>query len=85
MDIAIHGARTQAAHERILAAAAVLAERFAVADPAAALRDARHADPAIATLFQREATADLLEALVAATAPDMSTDMSEPVKRGRKG
>jgi hypothetical protein len=69
MDIAIRAAHEQIASERILAASAILADRFALPELGAALAAAGHRDPSIDALFKAEATADLLDALVDATAP----------------
>jgi hypothetical protein len=65
--------RDAAAQERLLAAADVLAGRFDLAAQHEALVAARTGpaarDPLLAALFQREAIADLLDALLAATEP----------------
>lgn len=71
MGPAIRAAREQVAQERLLAAAEQLAGRFGLHAQHEALTAARQGvrDPLVAGLFQREAIADLLEALLAATEP----------------
>jgi hypothetical protein len=71
MGPAIRAAREQVAQERLLAAAEILAGRFDLQAQHEALAAARRGirDPLVAGLFQREAIADLLEALLAATEP----------------
>jgi hypothetical protein len=71
MGPAIRAAREQVAQERLLAAAETLAGRFDLQAQHEALAAARIGirDPLVAGLFQREAIADLLEALLAVTEP----------------
>jgi hypothetical protein len=71
MGPAIRAAREQVAQERLLAAAETIAGRFDLQAQHEALAAARRGirDPLVAGLFQREAIADLLEALLAATEP----------------
>lgn len=71
MGPAIRAAREQVAQERLLAAAETLAGRFGLQAQHAALAAVRTGvrDPLVAGLFQREAIADLLDALIAATEP----------------
>jgi hypothetical protein len=75
MNQAILAARLQQAHARTLAAAEVLADRYGLHEAHEALRAAGHKDPQVRALRQREAIADLLEALVdaAATGPAVPT------------
>lgn len=65
----IMAARGSIALSRTLAAAAVLAVRFDLGEHEQALKDASHRDPNVAAVFQREAVADFVEALVAKTDP----------------
>lgn len=82
MDIAIQAARNQVAQSRMFAAAEVLAERFGLHAQVEALRAVRSNEPDIFALAQREALADLFEALVSAS---VSTSTSTPAKtRARK-
>lgn len=71
MGPAIRAAREQVAQERLLAAAETLAGRFNLQAQHEALAAARTGirDPLVAGLFQREAIADLLEALLNVTEP----------------
>jgi hypothetical protein len=71
MGPAIRAAREQVAQERLLAAAETLAGRFGLQAQHEALAAARTGirDPLVAGLFQREAIADLLDALLTATEP----------------
>jgi hypothetical protein len=71
MGPAIRAAREQVAQERLLAAAETIAGRFDLQAQHEALAAARRGirDPLVAGLFQREAIADLLNALLAATEP----------------
>jgi hypothetical protein len=63
----------------MLGAAELLADRFDLAPEHAALRDARHKDAAVSALFQQEAIAALLEALVRVSTP--TVDMPRPEQR----
>jgi hypothetical protein len=71
MSPGVRAAREQVAQERLLAAAETLAGRFDLQAQHEALAAARTGirDPLVAGLFQREAIADLLEALLTATEP----------------
>lgn len=69
MNVGILAARTQVAQEKMLAAAEALADRFGLTDRHQALIDARSKDRDVAMLLQREAVAELLDALVKATDP----------------
>lgn len=68
VDIGIRAARNQLANERIAVAAPVLVERFGVEFDLAALSRFDH-DAANRALFFTEGVADLLDAIVAQTAP----------------
>ncbi len=61
--------RNEAALNRLVSASAILAERFNLDEKAEAVASVRERDYQVQALFQREAIADLLEAIVAATEP----------------
>ncbi len=72
MNLAIRAARDEVAQQRLLTAATELAGRFENAGLpvlVARLQSAQARDPDIRAMQQRENLADILEALVAATAP----------------
>lgn len=69
MNLGTLAARNQVALERMLAAAEVLADRFGLAEQLASLRDARNKNQDVAALFQREAIAELMEAMAKGTDP----------------
>ena len=79
MNVQQHAIRTQLAQERLLAAAETLADRFGLAAEHAALTEARHKRPEVAVLYQREAVAALLDALVRVSEP--TADLPEPEQR----
>ncbi len=66
MDTRIIAERNARAQQRLLAAAETIAGRLGLLEPLAAVQAARHRDPQLAVLFQREALADLLESVQAA-------------------
>ncbi len=66
--------RSDAAHLRILDAAAALTERAGLPNARETLAAARDRDPAISRMQEREAIADLLEGLVGAKAQPWASD-----------
>lgn len=70
MDVGIRAAKDQRAQERIIAGALLIAERFGI-DPALAeaVRKAQGRDVAVVAMKQREAIADLIDAIVVLTEP----------------
>lgn len=66
MDTRIIAERNAQAQQRLLTAAETIAGRLGLLEPLAAAQAARHRDPQLALLFQREALAGLLEAVQAA-------------------
>jgi len=70
MNTTIKAQRDMAAQQRLVAAAKALAERFEQITPQVqALEEVSAKDPAMRALFEREALAGVLEALVASTEP----------------
>jgi hypothetical protein len=67
MRTGLLAARAAEAQARVMAAAQVLAQRFALEAPAAVQGPVRDRDADHRAMVEREAIADLLEALVAAT------------------
>lgn len=74
--------RSDAAHLRILEAATTLTERAGLPAAREALVAARDRDPQVSRMQEREAVADLLEALVAARRPEPMPQNPPPLKRG---
>ncbi len=66
MDKRIMAERNAQAQQRLLVAAETIALQLGLLEPLAAVQAARHRDPQLAVLFQREALANLLEAVTAA-------------------
>jgi DNA uptake protein ComE-like DNA-binding protein len=73
MERGILAARDATAQARIMSAAAQLGARFGLDEQAERVASATARDALVRNLFQREAVADLLEAVVAASEP-MSDD-----------
>lgn len=66
MDPRIMAERNAQAQQRLLVAAETIASQLGLLEPLAAVQAARHRDPQLAVLFQREALAGLLESVTAA-------------------
>ena len=82
MDIGSLAAREQIARERIERAADVLAQRFGLADLAAAVKGANNRDVRVAAMMRMEKIADLLEGLV--TEIQRPPVLDEPLIEKRK-
>ena len=67
MDIGSLAAREQIARERIERATDVLADRYDLADLAAAIKGARNRDVRVEAMMRAEKIADLLEVVVTKT------------------
>lgn len=77
------GARDQIAQDRIVQAARQLAGRFGCDQEAGALVTVQAHDPLVRAMLQRERVADLLEALVVATATPQKAEEPESKLRRR--
>lgn len=73
MDVSSYAQRNAVAQNRLLAAVAVLSERFGLSEQSL---DVQAKDPVIRAMIQRERIADMLDALVIATEP------KPPTKKG---
>jgi len=85
MDPRIMAERAARAQARLLAAADSIGDKLGLVESVAAVRSARHRDPQIQAIVQREAVVDLLEAvdaaLLASVTVSAETDSPTEIER----